>query len=309
VEKKLGADRAKNTFEFIAAEWLTVWSRGKAKTTIDHTQSRLRNDILPVLGKKPITSITTLDVLTALRRIENRGAIETVHKSKNIISQVMRYAVSTERADQNPILNIYSSALQSRKPKHMASITEPARVAELLRAIESYKGTYQVQAALRLAPLVFVRIGELRSAEWADIDLARAEWKFVVSKTKTEHLVPLAVQAVEILTEIHMLTGEGKYVFPGIRYGRPISDMTINRALQSMGYDTKEEMTGHGFRAMARTLLAEELGFQPEVIEHQLAHKVPDRLGAAYNRTKYLADRKRMMQAWADYLDGLKAKK
>ena len=219
----------------------------------------------------------------------------------------MRYAVSTARAEQNPVLNIDSTALQSRPVKHMASITEPARVAELLRSIDAYKGTYQVQAALRLAPLVFVRIGELRVAEWADIDFDRAEWKYTVPKTKTEHIVPLASQAMEILKELHMLTGDGKYLFPGIRLGRPISDMTINRALQSMGYDTKEEMTGHGFRAMARTLIAEELHYPPEVIEHQLAHRVSDPLGTAYNRTKYLKDRKAMMQTWADYLDELKS--
>ena len=306
VEKQIGAERAANTFEFVAREWLTVWSKDKVKTTIDHTHARFRNDILPTLGGKPIASITTPDVLTALRRIEGRGAIETAHRSKNIISQIMRYAVSTARAGQNPVLNIDSTALQSRPVKHMASITEPVRVAELLRAIDAYSGTYQVQAALRLAPLVFVRIGELRTAKWVDIDFDRAEWKYTVSKTKTEHHVPLAWQAVEILKELYMLTGNEKYVFPGLRSGRPISDMTINRALQSMGYDTKEEMTGHGFRAMARTLIAEELHYAPEVIEHQLAHSVPDALGTAYNRTKYLKERKVMMQAYADYLDDLK---
>ena len=219
----------------------------------------------------------------------------------------MRYAVSTARAERNPVLDIDSTALQSRPVKHMASITEPARVAELLQAIDAYKGTYQVQAALRLAPLVFVRIGELRTMEWADIDIERAEWKYTVSKTKTKHLVPLARQAVEILKELHLLTGNGKYVFPGVRPGRPISDMAINRALQSMGYDTKTEMTGHGFRAMARTLLAERLHFPTEVIEHQLAHQVPDVLGTAYNRTKFLDERRKMMTVWADYLDKLKS--
>jgi len=306
VEKQVSAERAANTFEFVAREWLAVWSKDKVKTTIDHTQARLRNDILPILGGKPIASITTPDILAALRRIEDRGAIDTAHRSKNIISQIMRYAVSTARAEQNPVLNIDSTVLQLRPVKHMASITEPAKVAELLRAIDAYKGTYPVQAALRLAPLVFARIGELRTAEWADIDLDRTEWKYTVSKTKKEHHVPLARQAVEILKELRLLTGSGKYVFPGIRSGRPISDMTINRALQSMGYDTKNEMTGHGFRAMARTLIAEELHYRPEVIEHQLAHSVPDALGTAYNRTKYLKERKAMMQAWADYLDQLK---
>ena len=309
VEKQISAERAANTFEFVAREWLAVWSKDKVKTTIDHTQARLCNDILPTLGGKAIALIRTPDVLAALRRIEGRGAIDTAHRSKNIISKIMRYAVSTARAEQNPVFNIDSTALQSLPVKHMASITEPARVAELLQAIDAYRGTYQVQAALRLAPLLFVRIGELRAAKWADIDFDHAEWKFTVSKTKMEHLVPLARQAVKILRELRLLTGVNEYVFPGSRSGRPISDMTINRALQSMGYDTKNEMTGHGFRAMARTLLAERLHFPAEVIEHQLAHKVPDALGTAYNRTKFIDERRLMMQAWADYLDDLKSAK
>jgi len=176
-----------------------------------------------------------------------------------------------------------------------------------LRAIDRYQGGTVVRAALRLAPLVFVRPGELRTMKWADVDLEHREWSYTVSKTNTEHLVPLSRQAVEILKDIYPLTGSSEYVFPGQRWGRPFSDMTINRALQTMGYDTKEEMTGHGFRAMARTLLAEKLHVSPEVIEHQLAHKVPDALGTAYNRTKFLDDRRRMMTAWADYLDELKA--
>jgi len=179
-------------------------------------------------------------------------------------------------------------------------------VGELMRAIDNYRGYNIVRAALALAPLVFVRPGELRAARWSDIDLEKAEWRYTVSKTKTDHLVPLSLQAVAILRGIQPISGGGEYVFPGARHGRPISDMTINRALQALGYDTQTEMTGHGFRAMARTLLAEELRIDPQIIEHQLAHKVPDTLGAAYNRTKFINPRREMMQAWAVYLDDLK---
>ena len=189
----------------------------------------------------------------------------------------------------------------------MPTLTKPEDVAELLLAIDGYKGGPVVRAALRLAPLVFVRPGELRSAKWADIDLDRAEWQFITSKTKTEHLVPLAGQAVEILKDLQPLTGGGEFVFPNVRPGRPISDATLNRALQTMGYDTANDICPHGFRAMARTLLAERLRFPENVIEHQLAHSVPDALGTAYNRTKFIDDRRRMMSVWADYLDELKA--
>jgi integrase len=189
----------------------------------------------------------------------------------------------------------------------MAAILDPVRFGELLRGIDAYPGTPAVRAALALAPLVFVRPGELRSARWKDIDLDAAEWKYTVSKTKTEHFVPLARQAVAILEELRPLTGGGEYVFPGVRPGRLLSDAALNRALQSMGYDTKTEVTGHGFRAMARTLLAEKLNFPPEVIKHQLVHAVPDTLGRAYNRTRFLAQRREMMRIWADYLDDLRS--
>ena len=191
--------------------------------------------------------------------------------------------------------------------KHFAAFTEPEKVAKLLHAIDTYQDGPVVRAALRLAPLVFVRPGELRSMKWANIDLDCAEWKFTVSKTKVDHLVPLSRQAVEILKDLHQLTGSSEFVFPGQRWGRPFSDMTINRALQTMGFDTRTEITGHGFRAMARTLLAEKLRMPENVIKHQLAHSVPDALGTAYNRTKFYDERRRMMQAWSDYLDDLKA--
>jgi integrase len=177
----------------------------------------------------------------------------------------------------------------------------------MLRAFDAFTGTFPVQCALRLAPLLFVRPGELRNAEWSAIDLDKAEWRYRVSKTKTDHLVPLSTQAVAILRELHALTGEGRYVFPGARTAaRPMSDAAVNAALRRLGYDTKTEITGHGFRAMARTILHEELHQKPEVIEHQLAHSVPDALGTAYNRTKFLKERKVMMQTWADYLDKLR---
>jgi integrase len=232
--------------------------------------------------------------------------LDTVRRTKGNISQIMDYAVITGRASFNPCPSL-SKALQKTQNKHMAALTKPAEVGTLLRAIDEYQGQPEVMAALKLAPLVFVRIGELRTARWVNIDLERAEWRYTVSKTRTEHLVPLATQAVAILRALQPVSGHRELVFPGLISGKPISNSTINQALRRMGYDTKTEMTGHGFRAMARTLLAEELHFPPEVIEHQLAHSVPDALETAYNRTKFLKERKAMMQAWADYLDRLKA--
>ena len=303
--KLAGAERAANSFEVIAREWFQIWKEGKADSTVDRALGVLEKDIFPYIGNRPIAEISAPEVLSVCRRVEARGAIDTAHRTKEHISQVMRYAIATGRADRDPCPDL-RGALKTAQTKNRPALTEPAQVAELLRAIDAYKGGPIVRTALRLAPLVFVRPVELRTAKWTDIDLNRAEWKYTVSKTKTEHLVPLSCQAVEILRDIQTLTGEGEYVFAGVRPGRPMSDMTINRALQTMGYDTKTEITGHGFRAMARTLLAERLRVPEAVIEHQLAHKVPDTLGTAYNRTKFIDDRRQMMQAWANYLDGLR---
>lgn len=198
-------------------------------------------------------------------------------------------------------------ALPPLKHEHFASITEPAAVGQLLRAIDGFKGTFAVQCAPRLAPLLFVRPGELRAAEWEHFDLKKGEWRYLVTKTKTEHLVPLATQALAILEDLHALTGRRRHVFPGRDPKEPMSDAALNAALRRMGYDTKTEITGHGFRAMARTILHQELGVAPEVIEHQLAHRFPDVLGTAYNRTKFIKERRSMMQQWADYLDRLQA--
>ena len=240
------------------------------------------------------------------RRIEERGAVETAHRVKSICGQVQRYAVATGRADSDPT-GALKGALPPVKAKHFAAITEPKQVAELLRMIDGYTGTFTVTCALKLAPLVFVRPGELRTAEWADIDFDNAEWRYIVTKTKSQHIVPLSKQALAILKELHAVTGNGRYLFPGARTnGRPMSDNAINAAFRRMGI-SREEMTGHGFRAMARTILDEVLQVRPDLIEHQLAHAVKDPLGRAYNRTAHLQERKKMMQNWADYLDRIKA--
>ncbi len=294
-----------NSFEAVAREWLEKWRIDKAESHSSKVIARLERNVFPWIGNLPVSGITAPLVLSVLRRIESRGVIDTAHRAKENISQIMRYAVATGRAERDPCPDL-REALQPVKHEHMAALTKPEDVAQLLRAIDGFKGTYVVRAALALAPLVFVRPAELRGAKWEDIDLEKSEWRYTVSKTKTEHLVPLARQAVEILRDLQPLTGAGEFVFPGRDPKRPISNSTINAALTRMGYDTKTEITGHGFRAMAQPLLAEELHFQPYAIERQLAHKVPDTLGAAYNRTKYLKERREMMQAWADYLGKLK---
>jgi integrase len=297
--------RAANSFEVIAREWFAAWKTNRAESHYSKVIARLEKDVFPWLGGKAIAEITAPDVLAVMRRIESRGTLDTAHRAGGECSQIFRYAIATGRATYNPVPDL-RGALPPISKKHFPAITDPVRVGELLRAIDAFKGTYPVRAALALAPLVFTRPGDLRAARWADSDLGAGEWKYLVPKTKTEHLVPLARQAVGILEELHPLTGAGEYVFPGRDPKQPISNATLNAALTRLGYDTKTEMTGHGFRAMARTLLAEELGFDPLVIEHQLAHAVPDALGQAYNRTRYLKQRKEMMQAWADYLDKLK---
>lgn len=300
-------ERAANSFEVVAREWFAgrapLWAKGHSDKII----KRLENDVFPWLGGRPVSEITPPELLSVLRRIEGRGALDTAHRALQNCGQVFRYAVATGRAERDPSGDL-RGALPPAKSGHFAAITEPLKVGVLLRAMDEVSAGFVVKCALRLAPLLFVRPGELRTAEWADIDFDKAEWRYHVSKTKTDHLVPLATQAIAILRELHPLSGHGRYVFPGARTnGKPMSDGAVNVALRRAGYNTREEQTGHGFRAMARTILHQELGFAPEVIEHQLAHRVPDTLGTAYNRTKFLKERREMMQAWADYLDKLKA--
>jgi len=305
-KKAATVEGAANSFEVVAREWFAKRSPSWSASHTDRIIRRLEQDIYPWIGGKPIAELTPPQLLEAVRRIEKRGALETAHRVLSSCGQVLRYAVATGRAERI-ISDDLRGALPPVKGEHFASVTEPEKVADLLRAMDGYEGTLTVCCALRLAPLVFVRPGELRHAEWADIDLDSAEWGYTVTKTKTRHIVPLSKQALAILLELHPLTGRGRYVFPGARStARPMSDNAILSAMRSLGI-MKEEMSGHGFRAMARTILDEVLGFRPDYIEHQLAHAVRDPNGRAYNRTAHLPERRMMMQKWADYLDKLKA--
>lgn len=297
-------ERAENSFEAIAREW---YGRNAHAWTGKHgsrTLRRLESDMFPWIGGHPIADVTAPELLAALRRIEARGAIESAHRVLSTCGQVFRYAIATGRAERDPSADL-RGALPPPKGRHFAAVTEPRRVADLLRTLDGYQGTFTVRCALRLAPLVFVRPGELRTAEWSDIDLDAAEWRYTVTKTESQHIVPLSRQAVEILRELQPLTGAGRYVFPSARSPqRPMSDNAILGALRRLGIG-KDEMSGHGFRAMARTILDEVLGIPAHLIEHQLAHAVRDPNGRAYNRTSHLPERRAMMQRWADYLDAI----
>lgn len=304
--KSAKVERAANSFEVVAREWFAkfapTWNENHGNRII----RRLERDIFPWIGGRPIAEVTASELLATVQRIENRGALETAHRALQNCGQVIRYAIATSRAERDPSQDL-RGALPPVKGTHFAAVTEPKKVAEVLRTIDGYEGTLTVACALKLAPLVFVRPGELRKAEWADIDLDSAEWRYHVTKTDSEHIVPLSTQAVAILHELHALTGRGKYVFPGARSnGRPMSDNAILAAMRRMSIP-KEEMSGHGWRAVARTILDEVLGYRPDLIEHQLAHAVKDPNGRAYNRTAHLPERRKMMQAWADYLDKIKA--
>ncbi|OFZ88023.1 MAG: integrase [Betaproteobacteria bacterium RIFCSPLOWO2_12_FULL_62_58] len=303
--KSVRADRAANSFEVVTREWFAKYSTNWAEIHSDRIIRRFERDIFPWIGGRPIAEVTAPELLATVRKIEARGALETAHRALGACGQVFRYAVATGRAQRDPSGDL-RGALPPFKGEHFAAITDPKRVGQLLREIDGYQGTFTVKCALRLAPLVFVRPGELRRAQWGDIDLDAAEWRYTVTKTDTPHIVPLSTQAVAILRELHGLTGGGQYVFPGGRSPkRPMSDNAILAALRRMGIG-KDEMSGHGFRAMARTILAEVLGVRPDLIEHQLAHAVRDPNGRAYNRTAHLPERRKMMQQWADYLDNLK---
>lgn len=305
-EKTEKLERAANTFEAVAREWAGKMAASWSPAYGGRLMRRFERDVFPVIGAKPIADIKPVDLLAALRKIEARGVVETAHRARSDSSQVFRYAIATGRVGRDIAADL-QGALSPRKVAHFASVTEPAKVADLLRALDGYQGSFIVASAMKLAPLVFVRPGELRKAEWKDIDTEAAEWRYTVTKTKTDHLVPLSSQAVAILQEMRSLTGSGRFVFPCARStGRPMSDNAILAAMRRSGIPA-EEMTGHGFRAMARTILDEVLGFRPDFIEHQLAHAVKDPNGRAYNRTAHLLERKKMMQAWADYLDKLKA--
>lgn len=306
-ERLAGNDRAANSFEVVAREWhsrqKTIWSEGHTIRTLQ----RLEKDVFPYMGARPIAEITPPELLAVLRRIESRGANETAHRARFVCGQVFRFAVVTGRAQRDPAADL-RGALTPLKGSHHAAFTDPKDVAPLLRAIDGYQGSFVVKCALQLAPLVFVRPGELRKAEWAEIDFESEQWCIPAEKMKMQqaHLVPLSKQAIAILKELLPLTGHSRYIFPCQRSPlRPLSDNAILSALRRMEF-SKDEMSGHGFRAMARTILDEVLQVRPDFIEHQLAHAVKDPNGRAYNRTAHLAERRKMMQIWSDYLDSLK---
>lgn len=293
------------SFELVAREWHSKHKINWSESHASRTLTRLEKNVFPWLGKKNIAEIKPPELLQVLRRVESRGALETAHRILQVCGQVFRYAVATGRAERDAAADL-KGALPPAKPKHLASIVDPKKIGELLRTIESYSGAFTTICALKLAPLVFVRPGELRKAEWSEFDLDNAEWRIPPNKMKmkTLHIVPLSSQAISILKELEPLTGTGKYLFPSVRStSRPMSENTVNGALRRLGY-TKEDMTGHGFRSMASTLLNEQ-GWNRDAIERQLAHSERDGIRAAYNYAEYLPERKKMMQAWADYLDGL----
>ncbi len=300
------ADAAPESFEAVGREWFAKFSPPWAPTHAEKIIRRLERDVFPWIGARPVREITAPELLTVLRRIEARGRLETAHRAHQNCGQVFRYAVATGRAERDPSGDL-RGALAPWKPKHYATITEPKAIAALLRDLDSYSGGFVTACALRLLPLVFVRPGELRRAEWAEIDLDTAEWRIPAEKMKARqpHRVPLSRQAVAILRQLHPLTGRGQWVFPGVRArSEPLSENTLNAALRRMGYD-KDTMTAHGFRSIASTTLHEQ-GWPSDIIERQLAHAERNKIKAAYNRAEHLPERRRMMQAWADYLDGLK---
>ncbi len=306
-QKAVRTERAENTFKAVALEWYEkqkpLWSEGHANKTL----AMLKNDTFKKLGDLPVAEITAPVILETLNTVQDRGALYTAGRVKESIGRVMRYAVATGRTHFDPVPAL-KGVLTAHVEKHMASVTDPKRLGEILRLWDTSTTGITVRSAMNLAPLVFVRIGELRRARWADIDFDKAEWRYLISKTQTPHIVPLSKQALALIEGMKPTSGHLEYVFPG-RHDpkKPMSEAAINVALRRLGISTQEELTGHGFRAMARTMLDEVLGYPPHVIEHQLAHTVKDPLGRAYNRTAHLAERKNMMQAWADYLAKLKA--
>ncbi|MFP5464138.1 MAG: tyrosine-type recombinase/integrase [Gammaproteobacteria bacterium] len=298
--------RDADSFEAVALEWHARFAPTWTKEHAARILQRLTLNVFPWIGARPVGEITAPELLTVLRRIEARGRLETAHRAHQNCGAVFRYAVATGRAERDPSGDL-RGALPPASKRHHAAIVEPKAIAELLRALDGYTGSFVTACALRLAPLLFVRPGELRRAEWAEIDLDAAEWRIPAAKMKMRapHVVPLSRQAVAILRELHPLTGRGRYVLTGARStDRPMSENTVNAALRRLGYE-KDVMTGHGFRSIASTTLHEQ-GWPSDIIERQLAHAERNKIKAAYNRAEHLPERRRMMQAWADYLDGLK---
>ena len=310
-----GAMGPENSFQAVANEWIEKFKHMWTESHYKNLAGRLQRDLFPWIGNRPIGEITAPELLMVLRKIEARGHLESAHRASTNAGQVFMYAIATGRAERNPAADL-KGAIPPPIVKHMSTILDPDQVGELMRAIARYHGSPITKHALQLAAYVFLRSGELRHAEWSEVDFETAEWRIPAARMKARkrdkeanpagyHLVPLSTQVVAILRDLQALTGQGKYLFPGLRSTtRPMSDATLTNALRRMGY-SQEELHVHGFRAMARTLIRQELGFDEEPIERQLGHAVKGPLGAAYNRADFVAERRRMMQAWADYLEQL----
>lgn len=316
--KAAGIERAANSFEAIAREWLALQEPAWAASHHDKQKARLENHVFPGIGSMPIASVGVADLRPILDRMTKAGTTEQAHRVMAAVGSVFQFAVATERAERNPAADL-RAAMPPRKKRNFATITDPQAVGALLRAIDGYRGEATTRAALKLAPLTFVRPGELRGARWEEIELDHRDGpRWVIpparrklrkaakeSPTTEPHIVPLSRQAVAVLRDLHPLTSHREHVFPGVRHPkRCMSENTVNAALRTLGY-TGDVMVGHGFRHMASTLL-NELGFNSDAIERQLAHKGQG-VRAVYNQAKHLPERQRMMQEWADYLDALRA--
>lgn len=306
LKKRIEREGRANTFAAVGEEWLETKRVSLSASTWQRDRDQLVKIVGPYLGKRPIAEIEAPELLAVLKRLEKKGLHDTAHRVRAVCGRVFRYAIATGRASRD-ISGDLKGALAAKGTQSYAAITDPARVGQLMRAIEEYDGQATTHAALKLAPYVFVRPGELRAAEWSEFDLDRSEWRIPAERMKMReaHIVPLARQALEILREVHKRTGEGRFVFPAIgKRERPLSENTLNAALRRLGY-AKDEMTAHGFRSIASTLLNEE-GWHPDLIELQLAHKERNKVRAAYNRAQRLEERRKMMRAWADYVDELR---
>ena len=305
--KKLGRDIEQgNSFGAIGREWFDNKMEDKSDSHKKRSLRILEKDLYPSIGHRPITKITVPEILGALRKIEARGSVDIAHRAKQLSGQIFRYAIASGRAETDPSRDL-GDALKTHIKKHYAAITDPLALGKLLIAIDGFSGTPAVKSALQLSALLFQRPGEIRHMEWVDINWNDEQWEIPAKKMKMKqpHIVPLSSQSMTVLRYVESLKGSSKFVFPSARgASRPLSENGVRTALRSMGYDN-QTMTPHGFRATARTILDEQLNYRPDFIEHQLAHTVKDPNGRAYNRTKYLPQRKEMMQAWADYLDKL----
>lgn len=303
---------AEDSFSVIANEWHKRQSSIWAPITAKRIMAILENDVFPYLGKRPVSELQTFELVGCLNRIVDRGALETAHKARQAINQICRFAKQTGRLEHNPASDL-AGAIPPQKTNHMAAMVQPSDFGRLLVDIDGYNGSHIIRTALAMAPLVFQRPGELCAMEWCEIDLKEGFWVIPLEKKKErnkaegDHIVPLSRQALALLSDLQPLTQRSRYVFPNQRdHEKPISREGLNKALRNLGYDTRHQQCIHGFRASARTMLDEQLGLRVEWIEQQLAHKVKDALGNAYNRTKHLPERIDMMQRWADYLDSLK---